>query len=234
MYYSIFILETKMDSLQKYEKYKNDKKLAKIIAKTEKDIEKHRLSLSEKAMQRIQSAKDRAKSIQDKKLSKYVRKKDRWLNQKIRSELGRKPLKQKMPDLGKIKNKAHSAVQKYAKLSKADKDGYVLTVDTKERLKRNDPKVQAGHHRPKQKYPHMAFDIDNIYPITAWNNKRQGDMIGYERKDNLIALIGQDLYDRLESKANNKSLKNQVRQHQYYQTMYETYNNLNLQLLEKL
>lgn len=190
--------------------------------------------MTEKALQRIQAAKDRANTTTEKKLSKFVRKKDRRLNQKIRTELGKKPLKQKMPSITKIRNKAHSAVQKYAKLSKMDADGYVITVDTKERLKRNDPKVQAGHHRPKQKYPHMAFDIDNIYPITAWNNKRQGDMIGYERKDNLIALIGQAKYDMLESKANNKSLKNQVRQHQYYQTMYETYNNLNLQLLAKL
>lgn len=223
-----------MDSLSKYDRYRSDKKLAKLIAKSEKDIEKRRTSLEQKKIERIQSAKDRATTVADRKLMKYVRKKDRRLNEKIRKELGRKPLKQKMPSMAKIKNKAHSAVQKYAKLSKADKDGYVLTVDTKERLKRNDPKVQAGHHRPKQKYQHMAFDIDNIYPITAWNNKRQGDMIGYERKDNLIALIGQDLYDRLESKANNKSLKNQVRQHQYYQTMYDMYNNLNLQLLAKL
>ena len=119
-----------MQSLEKYNKYKEDKRLAKRIYKTHSDIEKRRTSLEQKRLERIQSAKDRATTIAQKKLSKYVRKKDRWLNEKIRKELGRKPLKQKMPSVEKIKNKAHSAVQKYAKLSKMDKDGYVTLMDT--------------------------------------------------------------------------------------------------------
>ncbi len=165
-----------MDSLSKYDRYRSDKKLAKIIAKTEKDIEKRRLSLEQKALQRIQSAKDRAKYTQEKKLSKYVKKKDRRLNQKIRAELGRKPLKQKMPSMAKIKNKAHSAVQKYAKLSKMDAEGYVTLMDTGERVKRNDPKVNAGHLYGKKNYPHLTFCLDNIRPISRWTNKKQGDM----------------------------------------------------------
>jgi len=223
-----------MDSLQKYEKYRSDKKLAKLIAKSEKDIEKHRTSLEQKRIERIQSAKDRANTIVEKKLLKYVRKKDRWLNEKIRKELGRKPLKQKMPSMDKIKNKAHSAVQKYAKLSRADKDGYIITVDTMEKLKRNDKSVQAGHHRPKKNYPHMAFVVDNIYPIKKWTNKRQADMIGYERKDNLMALIGENVYQLLENRANDKVLKNTLRDHNYYQQMYDKYNTLCLDILHKL
>jgi hypothetical protein len=117
-------------SLARYDKYKEDKRLAKFIAKTEKDIEKRLFSLVEKQKQRMQAAKDRQNTITQRKLTKYVRKKDRWLNEKIRKELGRKPLKQKMPSVEKIKNKAHSAVQKYAKLSKMDKDGYVTLMDT--------------------------------------------------------------------------------------------------------
>lgn len=223
-----------MNSLEKYNKYKEDKRLAKLINKTHSDIEKHRTSLEQKRLERIQSAKDRATTIAQKKLSKYVRKKDRWLNEKIRKELGRKPLKQKMPSVDKIKNKAHSAVQKYAKLSKMDAEWYVTLMDTGERVKRNDPKVNAGHLYGKKNYPHIAFDLDNIRPISRWTNKKQGDMYWYEWADNVERHIWPERWLDLTMKAENKQKKALVRDHNYYQGMYETYNAWNLEILHKL
>lgn len=223
-----------MDSLSKYNKYKEDKRLAKLIAKSEKDIEKHRTSLEQKRLERIQSAKDRATTITEKKLLKYVRKKDRWLNEKIRKSLGRKPLKQKMPSVAKIKNKAHSAVQKYAKLSKMDAEGYVTLMDTGERVKRNDPKVNAGHLYGKKNYPHLAFCLDNIRPISRRTNKKQGDMYWYEWEKAVEAKIWSEAWLDLYMKAENKQKKALVRDHNYYQGMYETYNAWNLEILHKL
>jgi len=223
-----------MDSLSKYNKYKEDKRLAKLIAKSEKDIEKHRISLEQKRLERIQSAKDRATTITEKKLLKYVRKKDRWLNEKIRKELGRKPLKQKMPSVAKIKNKAHSAVQKYAKLSKMDKDGYVTLMDTGERVKRNDPKVNAGHLYGKKNYPHLAFCLDNIRPISRWTNKKQWDMYWYEWADNVEAKIGAEKFYIMQKIADDKIHKFIIYDHAYYQKQYEYYNGLCLEILHKL
>lgn len=223
-----------MDSLSKYNKYKEDKRLAKLINKTHSDIEKRRTSLEQKRLERIQSAKDRATTIAQKKLSKYVRKKDRWLNEKIRKELGRKPLKQKMPSVEKIKNKAHSAVQKYAKLSKMDAEWYVTLMDTGERVKRNDPVVNAGHLYWKKNYPHLAFDLDNIRPIKKRTNKKQGDMYWYEWADNVENHIWPERWLALYMKAENKQSKNLIRDHAYYQKQYEYYNGLCLEILHKL
>jgi len=223
-----------MDSLSKFYKYKNDKKIAKEIAKKEKQLESRKLSFQKRQQELIENYKVGLSAKFERKLRSIELRKQRELGSFIRKSLGRKPLKQKMPSMDKIKNKAHSAVQKYAKLSRADKDGYIITVDTMERLKRNDKSVQAGHHRPKKNYPHMAFVVDNIYPIKKWTNKRQADMIGYERKDNLMALIGADVYQLLENRANDKVLKNTLRDHNYYQQMYDKYNTLCLDILHKL
>ena len=223
-----------MDSLSKYNKYKEDKRLKKLIEKSEKDIEKRRTSLEQKRIERIQSAKDRATTIAQKKLSKYVRKKDRWLNEKIRKELGRKPLKQKMPSVDKIRNKAHSAVQKYAKLSKMDAEWYVILMDTGERVKRNDPVVNAGHLYGKKNYQHLAFDLDNIRPIKKRTNKKQGDMYWYEWADNVERHIWPERWHILTMNAKSKVWKFVVLDHAYYQKQYEYYNWLCLEILHKL
>lgn len=223
-----------MDTLEKYDKYKSDKKLAKIIDKAKKSIEKRQLSLERAKLEKLQKIKVVLSTKNDRKLTKYANTKQRRLDNQIRLVKWKKPLKQKLPSVAKIKNKAHSEVQKHAKLSVCDKDWYVILVDTGERLKRNDKRVQAGHWYPKKNYPHLAFDLMNIHPIKSWTNKRQGDQLGHEWREQFIAKIWNNKFIILESLANNASLKNQIRQHQYYQTMYETYKKLNDDLLSKL
>jgi len=223
-----------MDTLEKYDKYKSDKKLAKIIDKAKKSIEKRQLSLERAKLEKLQKIKVALSTKNDRKLTKYTNTKQRRLDNQIRLVKWKKPLKQKMPSVAKIKNKAHSEVQKYAKLSVCDAEWYVILVDTGERLKWNDKRVQAGHRYPKKNYPHLAFDLANIHPIKSWTNKRQGDQLWYEWEAQFVTKIGGKKFVILESLANNSSLKNQIRQHQYYQTMYETYKKLNDDLLSKL
>ena len=139
-----------------------------------------------------------------------------------------------MPSVAKIKNKAHSAVQKYAKLSKMDADGYVTLMDTGERVKRNDPKVNAGHLYGKKNYPHLAFCLDNIRPISRWTNKKQGDMYWYEWADNVEAKIGAEKFYIMQKIADDKIHKFIIYDHAYYQKQYEYYNWLCLDILHKL
>ena len=165
-----------MDSLSKFYKYKNDKKIAKEIAKKERQLESRKLSFQKRQQELIENYKVGLSAKFERKLRSIELRKQRELVSFIRKSLGRKPLKQKMPSVAKIKNKAHSAVQKYAKLSKMDAEGYVTLMDTGERVKRNDPKVNAGHLYGKKNYPHLAFCLDNIRPISRRTNKKQGDM----------------------------------------------------------
>ena len=223
-----------MDSLSKFYKYKNDKKIAKEIAKKERQLESRKLSFQKRQQELIENYKVGLSAKFERKLRSIELRKQRELVSFIRKSLGRKPLKQKMPSVAKIKNKAHSAVQKYAKLSKMDAEGYVTLMDTGERVKRNDPKVNAGHLYGKKNYPHLAFCLDNIRPISRRTNKKQGDMYWYEWEKAVEAKIWSEAWLDLYMKAENKQKKALVRDHNYYQGMYETYNAWNLEILHKL
>lgn len=223
-----------MQSLEKFYKYKSDKKIAKEIAKKEKQIENRKLSFQKRHQELVENYKVGLSAKFERKLRSIEIKKQRELANLIRKSLNKKPLKPKPEKVDKIKNMAYTEIQKYAKLIVADKDGYIITVDTNERLKRNDKSVQAWHWRPKHNYPQLAFELDNIHPIKKWTNKRQADMLGYEWEQKFIAKIWFARYQELASIADNKELKWQVRDRQYYVELYEKYRDLNIQLLVKL
>ena len=85
-----------MDTLEKYDKYKSDKKLAKIIDKAKKSIEKRQLSLERAKLEKLQKIKVALSTKNDRKLTKYTNTKQRRLDNQIRLVKWKKPLKQKL------------------------------------------------------------------------------------------------------------------------------------------
>ena len=73
----------------------------------------------------------------------------------------------------------------------------------------------------------MAFEINNIWPISSWGNKMQGDQIA-QWKENLHPSIQDELWEM----SQNKEAKNQLRDHKFYQEIIDKYKTLN-QIEEK-
>ena len=124
-----------------------------------------------------------------------------------------------------IKQLAIEQCQKRAKLSRTKSDGTIYMVDIGQYLHRSE--AVAGHYRPKGKYPHMIFIIDNIMPITSKTNYIQADTVGHIRQKQYIAQIGAERYKELEAMADNKALKAEIRDRKYFQFMYDTFLALN-------
>ena len=68
----------------------------------------------------------------------------------------------------------------------------------------------------------MALMEDNIYPISPQGNRKQGDNIGYERSDQVMCDIGDERYDLLKIYADDKEMRNKIRDHKYYQDYIES------------
>ena len=77
--------------------------------------------------------------------------------------------------MDKVRNKAYKYFQMYIRLLRADNDGYLTLACSGKRVLRT--KCNAGHIYSKHYYPHIAFNIENCYPISAMTNKIQGASI---------------------------------------------------------
>ena len=127
--------------------------------------------------------------------------------------------KERIPD--NIKTKAINEFQKRSKLVRADSEGTVLLAD--KLLRVHWKESVAWHYFPKQNFPHMIFDIDNLWPITSWTNYNQLDAEGTIWKRQLIIVIWQERFDSLEQKANAKEGKGVIMGDREYQRIYDHY-----------
>jgi len=204
-----------MLALEKRNKYKADKKIQKEIEKKQKQIEKHRLSIQRKNKLALEKKKEELSIKAEKKLSSITKKKQRELDTFIRAQKWLKPLKAKPSKISKIKAEAFALVQKYARMLRADEDGMVTLLDTGERV--HWTKAYWWHLRPKFNYPQLAFEIDNIRPISGGGNWRQLDHYGEERADKVEREIGSLSFERLRKLSKNQYCKNQKRDVSYYE-----------------
>lgn len=136
------------------------------------------------------------------------------------------------PNLAKIKNKALKEVQLYAKLKRTQRDDdgslVIFLVDQKTWVPFSGG-VHAGHCYPQKNFPHLAFDLYNIWPISQEMNSLQADRVG-EWKSNLPV----EHQSYLQSKSVDSFAKNCLRNHMYYHSQYEMYSLLNEQEYARL
>lgn len=211
----------KTKSMKINEEYKQQKRIEKERLKREKMIEKRRLLLNKKRTEAIEKAKVHISSKYEKQLLKYKKQQEIMLEKQKRKIKWKKPLKKHQKKI-KWKQKAFSEIQKYSKLSRSNNKWYVLQVDTWKVVKWN--KCQWWHMYPKKNYPQLAFDINNIRPISPRWNKKQADNIA-DWIDNTP--LKEKTKEKLKRKSKDKELKNKVKSSVDYMELYEKYRKLN-------
>jgi hypothetical protein len=112
---------------------------------------------------------------------------------------------------------------------RADDFGMVLQVDTGKRVHRSE--CVGGHIYPKGNFSHMAFNLDNIRPISSYGNKKQLDSIA-DRLDKVP--LPQFVKDTLKEQSTNQLAKNQLRDTPYYKNLYEVYLCKNMEEKQRL
>lgn len=223
-----------IETLQAYKRYKDDKKVQNLLAKKQAELKKRQLSLEAKKQEAIEKAKEAISIRYEKQLAKIAKSKQRELNKQIRKVVNLKPNKPKKKSDAKMKQNAYQEFQKYSKLSRMDKDGYVILVDTGERVYWRD--CDWWHYRPKHNYPQLAFELDNVRPISKWTNKMQGDNVGIRWYDGMYDMVWAERYQELSSIADDKREKNRCvkRDRNFYNDIYQDYKQRNTALLAKL
>lgn len=229
------------ETLKHNKKYKDQQKIEKQTKKNAEMLHKRLVS------ERLKY--DKLKEAQYAKIDFKYDKKLQWRLNKINKQYDRRRIDNKKKILGKeikpkkisekkMKDKALAEIQLYAKLSRAfidefgnimiyvmDKCKFIfLVIDGK-----IDRYINWGHVRWQKNYPHMAFEIDNIWAITSFSNKQQGDQIA-QWKDNLPI----DIQTKLSCMSIDDSAKNKLRDHMFYQNVIDKYKALNANEKQRL
>jgi len=183
-----------------------------------------------------------ARKKADKTLEQYLSKAQTKINKKLKLEeaqykLAMKTLKdwvirklEKPITLSDLKKEAFRLVQLYARLIRCDKDGMLRLVDTGKLV--HYKKSQWWHYFSKFNHPNLAFEVNNIRPITQRSNQMQWDQPWLYRKDNLIWIIWQEQFDHLE--AMSKEPKGELKTKEYYQTRIDHYTPLVEEQLKRI
>lgn len=217
------------------EKQKIEKEASKLQEKLNKralSIREQYDSLKEKAIAKIHSR-------YDKKLEKRLKKiSSQYDKMRINKKKKIKGIEVKKVDKTNWKEKANHEVQLYAKLSRAyilDWDIVILLVDKQKLVKlfkdngMMDWTIQGWHVYGKKNFPHMIYLVNNIYPITSWTNKMQGDQIA-QRKTKL----GKWMEEELQRISENDQAKNDLRDTNFFMEKYNFFMEKNLKECKRL
>jgi hypothetical protein len=167
-------------------------------------------------LEKLRKRWDRKKQIRINKIKTQYQNKT---TDKVKKTRGQE-VKKRIPIT--IKQLALREVCLYSKLARSDRNGYVLQVDTGMVVKRSE--CQGGHAWPQHNFPHMAFLLDNIRPISPNGNRQQLDTIANWIDKTPLPIERKNL---LAQNAVDKELKNQLRDNKYYQGMYDMFKALN-------
>ena len=219
-----------MLTIDKRNKYKDDKKIKKEFEKKKKQLEKIKQTQERNFLKKIEAFKEKESFKINRKINKIEKKKQREFDIFVRAEKELKPLKVKENAKYRAK-KAKVEICKYSKLLRADLNWYVRLMDTGQYVYRN--KAHGGHLYWVKNNPHMQYDIDNIRPISAMGNKAQLDQVG-NRKSAVYEEIWPEHFLYLVQKSENKGLKEiaKGRKEEIHKAIYEKYKKLNEKLLK--
>ena len=136
---------------------------------------------------------------------------------------------EKKENIKKIKQKAFEEVQRYAKLSRLLEWWMLLQVDTWKILPWK--KSQWWHIYWKKNFPHMAFKLLNIRPISQRCNKIQGDTIATRIEKTWMT---KKQIKRLKDMSEDKEAKNKILDWDYYRMQHSRFKELNDKILDSL
>ena len=125
--------------------------------------------------------------------------------------------------VGKLKAKALSLIQRYAKLSRAIRSTEwpkIFLVDKQKRVNLN-KNVHWWHCFWQKNHPQLAFEVRNIRPIHYITNRTQSD-----QDAQWIVNLPKEDQEYLKEKSKNKSEKRSERNRQFYEAIIEKYTKL--------
>ena len=188
------------DSIETFEKYKNDKKLSKELQKKKEAYQK-RIEFYKREKEKYMA---KQQLLIEEKISKRLNRDKKRINLQrerfCRKSQWKKPLKklEEKPSINKVKKELYKAVQLLARLQEVDKYGYGKCISCWRIIKWNEG--HGWHYIPRM---HMAtaFDLRNIHLQCPYcNNQLHGNLIEYRK--NMIDQFGEDLVLELEEKKN--------------------------------
>ena len=188
------------DSIETFEKYKNDKKLSKELQKKKEAYQK-RIKFYKREKEKYMA---KQQLLIEEKMSKRLSRDKKRINLQrerfCRKSQWKKPLKklEEKPSINKVKKELYKAVQLLARLQEVDKYGYGKCISCWRRIKWNEG--HGWHYIPRM---HMAtaFDLRNIHLQCPYcNNQLHWNLIEYRK--NMIEQFGEDLVLELEEKKN--------------------------------
>jgi len=210
-----------MNSLEQSKKNKAKQKIQKIADKLQEKLNKQAVSLRLKYEALRDLKVEEITKQYDKKLEKQLKKTIRKYEDKMIKEkkliLWQKP-KAKKEKIWKVKLLAYKLYQYVRKLSLADKDWMVMLADKKTKCHRSE--CVAGHIYSKSWNGHMAFIDMNVRPITSETNRIQGTSPWIYWALNVL---NYKELDYLKWMSENKELKNEIRDTNYYNEMIDKY-----------
>lgn len=188
------------DSIETFEKYKNDKKILKEIQKSKEKMEKRKeyyIREKEKYLAKQQSL------IEDKTARRLQRDKNKInlsFEKKVRKIQGKKPLKShtKEVTIWALKKELYKQIQLLARLQEVDKYGYGKCISCWKRVHRSE--ADWWHYIPRS---HMAtaFDLRNVHLQCKYcNGWLRWNIVEYRK--NLINQFWEDLVLKLEEMKN--------------------------------
>lgn len=188
------------DSIETFEKYKNDKKLSKELQKKKEAYQK-RIEFYKREKEKYMA---KQQLLIEEKMSKRLNRDKRRINLQrerlCRKSQWKKPLKklEEKPSINKVKKELYKAVQLLARLQEVDQYGFGKCISCWRRIKWNEG--HGWHYIPRM---HMAtaFDLRNIHLQCPYcNNQLHWNLIEYRK--NMIEQFGEDLVLELEEKKN--------------------------------
>lgn len=188
------------NSIEIFEKYKDDKKIMKEIQKAQEALEKRKEYYKKQKEKYIAKQQLLIEEKTSRRLQRDQNKINQRVERKIRKIQGKKPLKklEEKPSINKVKKELYKAVQLLARLQEVDQYGYGKCISCWRKIKRNEG--HGGHYIPRM---HMAtaFDLRNIHLQCPYcNNQLHWNLIEYRK--NMIEQFGEDLVLELEEKKN--------------------------------
>lgn len=196
--------------LENNKEYRLNKSILLLEKKSAEKLKKRQLYLNKLRATALLKSQSSINNKFNKKIASFVKKTTKESQKKIknieREIKGHKIINYKVKPKGVKywKKKAIDMFQLWIRLSKADSNWFVTLINGWEIRRYN--WCDAGHLFPKSKWPHLIFYSNNVRPQWKYDNKIQGDSIGwwwYIVKD----LIGNNEYKLLLATAENKELK---------------------------
>jgi hypothetical protein len=222
--------------IAKYNKKMNDKRYSldrkyskmlglrkeKLEARKQKEIDRYEKKRKKLMDYEIKRMKEREKINEAKKINKAIK---QWTTRKRKLRDTTKKLEKPafVKSIPKLKKEALEEIQRYAKLSRSVWSTEWPRVFLVDKLERVPLKwVNGWHCYPQSNYAQLAFNLNNIRPISSIWNRKQLDTI-WERKKNLP----KEVIEKLDIEAENKTVKRSMRDRKFYEAIIEKYKELN-------